>query len=182
MLERSTHFKIWHLEPILWAKHHFRKSLQFSIEYSKVIDEKTATRNFKQYAFSWSRPMTSVAPPLSPTANTESIPGIETAEGLHSPRRMVAVKIKSTGHQSFGPEEEVPFEICSHTHTVVIDLHISSSIEQKYDFTHGKFNGTVKFENGDLVINGKAVTILQDEDTINIKWSDACVKISIDKS
>ncbi|CAO2635385.1 hypothetical protein LEMLEM_LOCUS23098 [Lemmus lemmus] len=38
-------------------------------------------------------PITSVAPPLSATTNTESIPGIETAEGLHSPRRMVAVKL-----------------------------------------------------------------------------------------
>lgn len=45
--------------------------------------------------------MTSVAPPLSPTANTESIPGIETAEGLHSPRRMVAVKVASRA--SFPP-------------------------------------------------------------------------------
>jgi len=42
----------------------------------------------------------------------------------------------------------------------------------KYDSTHGRFDGTVSVENGQLVINGQAVRITSERDPANLKWNE----------
>jgi len=40
----------------------------------------------------------------------------------------------------------------------------------KYDSTHGRFKGSVKAENGKLIIDGHAVTVFAEKDPAAIKW------------
>ncbi len=43
----------------------------------------------------------------------------------------------------------------------------------KYDSTHGRFKGSVKTENGKLVIDGHEVTVFAEKDPAAIDWKSA---------
>ncbi|MFM2480104.1 glyceraldehyde-3-phosphate dehydrogenase [Celerinatantimonas sp. YJH-8] len=42
----------------------------------------------------------------------------------------------------------------------------------KYDSTHGRFNGEVKVEGGNLIVNGKTVRVTAERDPANLKWDE----------
>jgi len=42
----------------------------------------------------------------------------------------------------------------------------------RYDSTHGRFHGEVAVENGQLVVNGKAIRITAERDPNTLKWGD----------
>ncbi|MCA9998546.1 MAG: aldehyde dehydrogenase, partial [Anaerolineales bacterium] len=42
----------------------------------------------------------------------------------------------------------------------------------KYDSTHGRFNGTVAVENGNLVVNGRSIRVTAERDPKNLKWDE----------
>ncbi|RYY17797.1 MAG: type I glyceraldehyde-3-phosphate dehydrogenase [Chitinophagaceae bacterium] len=52
----------------------------------------------------------------------------------------------------------------------------------KYDSTHGKFDGTIAVENGNLVVNGKSIRITAEKDPANLKWGDVGVEVVIEST
>jgi glyceraldehyde 3-phosphate dehydrogenase len=42
----------------------------------------------------------------------------------------------------------------------------------KYDSTHGRFNGDVSVQDGNLVVNGKSIRVTAERDPKNLKWDE----------
>ncbi|CAK6688508.1 type I glyceraldehyde-3-phosphate dehydrogenase [Synechococcus sp. CCY9201] len=42
----------------------------------------------------------------------------------------------------------------------------------RYDSTHGRFGGSVEVQNGQLVVDGKAIRITAERDPANLRWSE----------
>ncbi|MCW5515628.1 type I glyceraldehyde-3-phosphate dehydrogenase [Muriicola sp. Z0-33] len=53
--------------------------------------------------------------------------------------------------------------------------HLAYLLE--YDSVHGKFDGTVAVEDGNLVVNGKTVRITAERDPKNLKWDEVGAEI-----
>ncbi len=47
----------------------------------------------------------------------------------------------------------------------------------KYDSTHGRFNGSVEVQNGNLVVNGKTVRVTAERDPALLKWGEVGVDV-----
>jgi glyceraldehyde 3-phosphate dehydrogenase len=52
----------------------------------------------------------------------------------------------------------------------------------KYDSVHGRFPGTVEAKDGKLVVNGHAVTVVQERDPAKLPWKDLGVDIAMECS
>jgi glyceraldehyde 3-phosphate dehydrogenase len=50
----------------------------------------------------------------------------------------------------------------------------------KYDSVHGRFNGDVKVEGKNLVVNGKNIRLTAEKDPANLKWSEVGVDLVIE--
>ena len=52
----------------------------------------------------------------------------------------------------------------------------------KYDSAQGKFNGTVKAEGNDLVINGKKIGVTAERDPANLKWGERGAEVIVEST
>ncbi len=50
----------------------------------------------------------------------------------------------------------------------------------KYDSVHGRFNGDISVEGGNMVVNGKKIRLTAEKDPANLKWNDVGADIVID--
>src|SRR4030066_2321577 len=50
----------------------------------------------------------------------------------------------------------------------------------KYDSVHGRFNGDIAVEGGNMVVNGKKIRLTAERDPANLKWNEAGADIVID--
>ena len=49
----------------------------------------------------------------------------------------------------------------------------------KYDSTHGLFDGEIKVDNNNLVVNGKNIRITSERDPASLKWNDVDVDVVV---
>ncbi|ECZ3884603.1 glyceraldehyde-3-phosphate dehydrogenase [Salmonella enterica] len=47
----------------------------------------------------------------------------------------------------------------------------------KYDSTHGRFDGTIEVDNGQLIVNGKIIRVTTEREPNNLKWGEIGVDV-----
>jgi len=52
----------------------------------------------------------------------------------------------------------------------------------KYDSVHGRFNGDIKVDGSNLVVNGKKIRLTAEKDPANLKWGEVGVDIVIEST
>ena len=52
----------------------------------------------------------------------------------------------------------------------------------KYDSVHGRFNGEVKVDGGNMIVNGKKIRLTAERDPSNLKWGDVGADIVIEST
>ena len=51
-----------------------------------------------------------------------------------------------------------------------------------YDSVHGKFQGEVKVEDGNLVVNGKKIRVTAEMDPANLKWNEVGAEVVVEST
>ena len=69
--------------------------------------------------------------------------------------------------------------------TEVVAINDLLDVEQlayllEYDSVHGRFNGSIKVENGNLVVNGKTIRVTGERDPSNLKWDEVGVDLALE--
>lgn len=52
----------------------------------------------------------------------------------------------------------------------------------KYDSTHGRFNGTVKVKDGQLVVNGKTIRVSAERNPADLKWDEIGAEVVVEST
>ncbi len=52
----------------------------------------------------------------------------------------------------------------------------------KYDSVHGRFNGDIKVDGGNMIVNGKKIRLTAERDPSNLKWGDVGADIVIEST
>ncbi len=52
----------------------------------------------------------------------------------------------------------------------------------KYDSVHGIFNGEIKVEDGNLVVNGKKIRVTAEMDPVNLKWNEVGAEVVVEST
>ena len=52
----------------------------------------------------------------------------------------------------------------------------------KYDSVHGRFDGDIKVDGGNMIVNGKKIRLTAEKDPANLKWSEVGADIVIDST
>ncbi len=90
------------------------------------------------------------------------------------------------GINGFGRIGRIAFRIASERKDVeVVAINDLLDVDHlayllKYDSVHGRFNGTVEIEGGNLVVNGKTVRITAEKNPEDLKWDEVGAEIVMD--
>lgn len=90
------------------------------------------------------------------------------------------------GINGFGRIGRIAFRIAAQNEAVeIVAINDLLDVEHlaymlKYDSVHGKFDGSVAVEGGNLVVNGKTVRVTAERNPEDLKWNEVGAEIIID--
>ncbi len=98
---------------------------------------------------------------------------------------MTKIKVAING---FGRIGRITFRVLLENPNVEVvainDLTVPATLAHllKYDSIHGKFNGSISVEDGNLVVNGKSIPVYAEKDPANLPWAKHQVKVVVEST